>query len=49
VHQVGYLPGISAGCTGNKTLNKRWLSNTRNDLKGRREEIPYREHGIKAP
>jgi hypothetical protein len=22
VHQVGYLPGISAGCTGNKTLKK---------------------------
>jgi hypothetical protein len=21
MHQVGYLPGISAGCTDNKTLN----------------------------
>jgi hypothetical protein len=21
MHQVGYLPGISAGCTGIKTLN----------------------------
>jgi hypothetical protein len=23
MHQVGYLPGISAGCTENKTLKNR--------------------------
>jgi hypothetical protein len=40
MNQVGYLPGISAGCTDNKTLNILIVFNISNINKEINKEIP---------